>query len=278
MSAALSVLIPAHNEANYIGPCLSALFASDPLPDGDEVEVLVLANACSDETASIARGVPVPKGWHCEVIEIPEGGKLNALNHGDARAKGNVLVYLDADVEVAPDLIRQIRKTLDRSAPIYASGTPLIAPSPSLISRLYGRFWVRLPFFRSGVPGFGLFAMNRAGRERWQSWPDIIADDMFARLSFAPTERIRLAGKYSWPLVEGFRNLVRVRRRQNEGVAELAQRFPHLLQNEDKSELTITELLRLMRQDCLGFAVYALLSLAVKSPLFPSSQRWTRGR
>ncbi len=274
----ISVLIPAHNEAGYIQACLAALFASDPLPEGQCGEVLVLANGCTDNTVEIAQAQPVPLGWVLRVLELPEGGKLKALNTGDAAAQGAVRIYLDADVLVEPALVGQIAKALDCDEARYASGSPLVAPARNALTRAYGRFWVQLPFVRQGVPGFGLFAMNRAGRARWQLWPDIIADDLFARLSFAPQERIKLPAGYSWPMVEGFRNLTRVRRRQNAGVTELAIRYPDLMENEDKPSLTPAQLLRLMARDPLGFAAYTLVSLAVKSPLFPSQQRWTRGR
>ncbi|MEP2718647.1 glycosyltransferase [Pseudophaeobacter sp.] len=274
----VSVLIPAHNEADYIETCLAALFASDPLPAGIQGEVLVLTNGCTDDTARIAAAMPVPPGWHCSVLDLPEGNKLKALNAGDAVARGAVLIYLDADVLVAPDLIDQITSALSCSEPRYASGTPHLAPAQSALTRAYGRFWMQLPFVQNGTPGFGLFAMNRTGRARWQKWPDIIADDMFARLSFAPTERVKLPASYSWPMVEGFRNLTRVRRRQNAGVTELAKSYPELLVNEDKTPLGPKHLLRLLIQDPVGFASYALVSLAVKSSLFRSAQRWTRGR
>ena len=278
MTALVSVLIPAHNEAGYIETCLEALFASDPLPDGAAAEVLVLANGCSDDTAQIARGLSAPEGWTCRVLELPEGGKLGALNAGDAAAKGNVLVYLDADVIVSPPLLGQLTSALAEEVPLYASGSPRISPARSLLTRAYGRFWAQLPFVTEGVPGFGLFAMNRAGRNRWQNWPDIISDDTFARLSFAAPERIRLPGTYQWPMVEGFANLVRVRRRQNKGVEEIAAQFPQLLANDDKRSLGSRGLLQLLRRDPLGFAAYGLVSLAVKTPLFKSKSRWARGR
>ncbi|MGR3761990.1 glycosyltransferase family 2 protein [Roseobacteraceae bacterium NS-SX3] len=274
----VSVLIPAHNEAAYISGCLGAVFASAPLPGGAEREVLVLANGCSDDTAARARAVPVPDGWTLRVIELPEGGKLKALNAGDAAARGEVLIYLDADVAVEPGLIAQIAAALDTAAPRYASGTPEVAPARSGITRAYRRLWVRLPFVTEGVPGFGVFAVTRAGRQRWGAWPDIIADDTFARLQFSPDERVQVPARYRWPLVEGFRNLVRVRRRQNAGVAEIAEKFPELLPNDDKRRVGGRRLLRLMAADPAGFFAYALVALAVKSALFASSSAWTRGR
>lgn len=278
MTAYVSVLIPAHNEADYIAPCLEALFASDPLPDGTPIEVLVLANGCTDGTARIARNVPVPEGWSCSVMELPDSGKLGALNAGDTAAKGYVLIYLDADVIVSPPLLGQLTSALASERPLYASGTPKISSARTGVTRAYGRFWARLPFVMRGVPGFGVFAMNRTGRRRWQSWPDIISDDTFARLSFAPSERIRVPACYYWPMVEGFANLVRVRRRQDRGVSEIAARFAHLLDNDDKYTPGLAELLRLLLCDPIGFATYALVGLAVKTPIFADKKRWTRGR
>jgi glycosyltransferase involved in cell wall biosynthesis len=286
VSVLVSVLIPAHNEAAYIGSCLDAVFTSDPLPGDAEGEVLVLANGCSDETAAQARAVQPPEGWKLKVLEQAEGSKLGALNVGDAAARGDVLVYLDADVTVSPQLIPQLTAALtagpstaaNRCVPRYASGSPQVPRAQSAITRAYARIWTQLPFFTNGVPGFGIFAMSRAGRQRWEDWPDIIADDIFARLNFAPTERIRVPATYNWPMVEGLRNLVRVRRRQNAGVAEIGQRHPNLAKNEDKPRPAKADLLRLMATDPAGFVVYALVAAAVKTPLFASSKRWTRGR
>lgn len=280
LAPTLSVIIPAHNEAGYIGPCLSALFESAPLPDQATSEVIVMANGCSDATVAEAQSVPVPHRWDCHVIDRAEGGKIGALQDGETRARGRVLVYLDADVIVSPQLLPLICATLDCNEPRYASGEPQLMRARSTVSRLYARFWATLPFVQKGVPGFGLFAMNKAGRARWGDWPDVIADDIFARLSFAPQERQRLAASYQWPLVEGFRNLVRVRRRQNSGVDEIASRFPQLLANEDVRRPSLSHIAGRALRDPAGFLTYAAVSVAVKSPLYRDSRatRWTRGR
>ncbi|KAE9630576.1 glycosyltransferase family 2 protein [Parasedimentitalea maritima] len=278
MTQLVSVLIPAHNEAGYIAACLDALFASDPLPNGMSGEVLVLANGCTDNTAEIARSISPAAGWIMQVLEIAEGGKLNALNTGDATAKGDVLIYLDADVVVEPALIQQIATALAGDGPLYGSGRPVVAPARTPLTRAYGRFWQKLPFVSQGVPGFGLFAMNRAGRLRWGNWPDIISDDTFARLSFSPSERISLPARYHWPMVEGLENLVRVRRRQNIGVCEIEETFPQLLKNDEKMPVGVAGLLKLAGCDPLGFGAYALVSLLVKTPMYSSRSRWARGR
>lgn len=274
----LSVILPASNEQDWIGPCLDALLASDPV--GMTAEVIVVANGCRDGTVAAAQaraGAADAAGWRLEVVALAKPGKLNALNIGDARAGGALRVYLDADVLVSPPLIGQIARALAAApGPAYASGTPEIAVARSPVTRAYARFWMRLPFAGSAAPGFGLFGVNAAGRARWGAFPDIISDDTFVRLHFAPSERIGLPATYSWPMVEGFRRLVRVRRRQDEGVAQIAAQWPMLLGNEGKARLAPGSVLRLALADPAGFAVYAAVSLAVK--LGPRSRGWVRGR
>ncbi len=276
-----SVIIPAHNEASLIGQCLESLLTSDPLPEGWQVAILVVANGCTDDTAVKAReytAQTAARGWSLTIFDEVRGGKLNALNIADAAAHGTNRAYLDADVTLDPSFLGQLVKTLDSDTPRYASGHPALSPARSRITHAYGRFWKFLPFVTSGVPGFGIFAMNATGRARWGRWPDIISDDTFARLSFTTGERMRVDSFYHWPMVEGFTNLVRVRRRQDDGVKEIAARFPHLLENDDKPKLTLPDLLSRLVRDPLGFTTYAAVSLAVKTALFQTDKPWVRGR
>lgn len=277
---AVTVILPAHNEADYLPACLAALWASDMA--GVAPRLIVVANGCTDDTAAIARAAAQQAeaaGWALEVIETETGGKLHALGLGDAACGTGVRVYLDADVIVSPGLIGALARRLAQSeAPLYASGTPQILPAKNAFSRAYGRFWQRLPFVAEGVPGFGLFAMNAAGRARWGDWPDIIADDAFARAHFAPDERVLIALPYGWPLVEGFGALVRVRRRQNAGVRELEALFAQLMQAEGSGRSGCFGILRRALRDPLGFAAYAGVQLAVRTPLYADSARWARGR
>lgn len=272
---ALSVIIPASNEQDYIGACLTALFASGNVG----AQAIVVANGCRDQTAAMARGMAgqaAAAGWGLTVIDLADGGKPNALNHGDAAAKGSMRVYLDADVRVSPTLMRQLIAALQTNTPTYATGTARIPRAKSAVTRAYARFWLRLPFARSNAPGYGLFAVNAAGRTVWGEFPGIISDDTFVRLQFTPNQRIQTAAPYDWPMIEGFAALTRVRRRQNAGVAEIARLYPGLLAQEGKVMLSKGQLATLALRDPLGFATYAAVSLAVR--LGRNTGSWTRGR
>lgn len=276
----MEIVIPASNEAGWIGGCLDALLASEAGPA--PVRILVAANGCRDDTAAIARtrtGAAAARGWTLEVLEIEKGGKINALNRADA-ALGPVAgarAYLDADVTVEPALLGELARLLDLGEPAYASGRLHVARAETAVTRAYARIWTRLPFMTEGVPGAGLFAVNAAGRARWAAFPEIISDDTYVRLLFTPEERFSAEAGYLWPMAEGFQRLVRVRRRQDAGVDEIRAQFPALMANEGKAALTPATLARLALSDPPGFAVYAAVAVAVRATR-RRAQDWSRGR
>jgi glycosyltransferase involved in cell wall biosynthesis len=273
----LSIIIPAHNEEAWIAGCLEPLLA-EPAPAGGG-EVVVAANGCTDATVSLAQGFAAKAragGWRFVVLDLPGLGKPAALNAGDAAATGDKRLYLDADVRVGPGVIGRIAAALDGAGARYVSARPQIARAASAVTRAYARFWQELPFAQSAAPGFGLFAVNAAGRARWGDYPKLISDDTFVRLLFRPEERIEVLGSYEWPMVEGFSALVRVRRRQDAGVAEIARLHPELIDNEGKPALSKGALLKMLLRDPAGFATYAAVSLAVRAKR--QSGEWSRGR
>jgi glycosyltransferase involved in cell wall biosynthesis len=270
----LTVIVPASNEAGHIGTCLEALLGSTI---GQPWQLVVAANGCKDNTAAIARSYQAAaRAAKVEllVLEIEHGNKLNAINVAEVHAAGDALVYVDADVVVQPQLLGQLAVALERPWPIYATGKLQIAAARTWATRTYARFWSRLPFVVDGAPGCGVFAVNRLGRKRWGAFPPIISDDTFVRLHFAASERISVAAGFSWPMVEGLSNLVRVRRRQDRGVEEIARDYPGLMANEGKSR---AKLLPLVAVDPVGFGFYCLVALLTKLPA-NSADRWVRGR
>jgi glycosyltransferase involved in cell wall biosynthesis len=277
-SPGLSIILPASNEAALIGACLEAVLASR-WTRAEPVEVIVVANGCKDDTAARAHSFSdrfTARGWGFCVLDLVEGGKLFALNAGDAKAQGATRLYLDADVTVSPDLLSQIADTLETDAPRYASGAVRIV-ARGWVSRAYARIWRQVPFMAHGVPGCGVFAVNAPGRARWGTFPQIISDDTFVRLSFAPLERHGVPAPYDWPIAEGFGALVRVRRRQDAGVEEIERLYPDLLYNDDKPAFPLSQKLGMALRDPLGFMVYSAVALAVKLTKSRASG-WSRGR
>lgn len=273
-----TLIIPASNESAHIGPCLDALLAQTQ--DAGRMVVIVSANACHDDTVAQAQGRSaafIARGSRLIVIDSDIPGKPAALNRADALAPAGPRAYLDADVTCAPGLIAALRRALATPEPRFATGRLTLTPARSAITRRYGRLWTALPFHVPGTaPGAGLFAVNRPGRARWQAFPDLISDDSFVRLHFAPSERIEVAEPYLWPLPEGFANLVRVRRRQDAGLSDLRRHHPQLFSKGQQTAAPPGLILRLLLRQPIDLATYLAIRLAAR--LRPADGGFTRGR
>lgn len=257
----MSIIIPAHNEASVIGSCLSSILSQT---FAKPLEVLVGANACSDETVELLNSYEerfAQRGFDLVVLDIAEGGKTNAMNHCDRAASGHMRCYLDADIVCSPGLFQSIYEALNRSEPAFASGTMVIPKTKSWVSNAYAAFWKELPFLKRDVPGAGLYCVNEAGRTRWQEFPDTFSDDTFVRLQFMPSERFRVKDEYEWPITAGFRELKKVRRRQDLNTIDIHGRYPNLVSNEGQNKIEFLKLFNLSVKNPQGFFVYSAVKM-----------------
>ncbi len=106
----LTVLIATHNRAPMLARALAALRCAKQ-PPGVEVHVLVVANACSDETTTmverIARESWDPRmGLMC--IDEPVAGKSRAINRAIPLLEPGLVAMIDDDQRVAADFLEQI--------------------------------------------------------------------------------------------------------------------------------------------------------------------------
>ncbi|WP_432534226.1 glycosyltransferase [Kineococcus arenarius] len=178
-----SVVVPAHDEGTVIDRCLRAL------RPGDDLEVVVVANACTDDTAQRARAHGV------RVVETAVPGKANALDLGDEACTAFPRAYLDADVTVDGDDLRRVLDVL-REGPALAAA-PRLRVDVSRSSwpvRAYYRVWTALPYVTDDLVGSGLYALSREGRARFGRFPAATGDDTFVRALFAPGERVSVPG------------------------------------------------------------------------------------
>jgi glycosyltransferase involved in cell wall biosynthesis len=169
-----SVVIPAWNEERVIGRTLERLLADVHRPD--EIEVIVVCNGCTDDTAAVATRV----GGPVQVVETPIGSKPHALNLGDAAATVFPRLYLDADIELTTEAARCLVAALEAGEGVAVSPRlELDLRRSGPVVRSYSRIWSRLPSIEQGLAGRGVYALSAEGRARFGSFPEVLGDDLF---------------------------------------------------------------------------------------------------
>jgi hypothetical protein len=199
-----SVVIPAHDEQERIGRTLDVLTAG---ARPGELDIIVVCNGCTDATAEVARQHGAGR-----VVELATPSKAAALREGDRLACCFPRIYLDADVELTTAAARAMAGALD-AGPAAVGGVraELDLSGSTRPARWFVEFNRRLPVFRDGIIGAGVYALNSGGRARFGTWPDVVADDQLMLRLFAPEERRVLDGHRS--RVRGPRDLREVVRR-----------------------------------------------------------------
>jgi GT2 family glycosyltransferase len=98
-SLKVSIVIPVHNGGEKFRRCLETVSALQPPP----LELIVVSDGDTNGSADMAAQ------FDAQVIRLAErGGPARARNEGAWRARGEILLFIDADVAVPPDLIHRV--------------------------------------------------------------------------------------------------------------------------------------------------------------------------
>ncbi len=260
----ISVIIPAHNEAQVIKACLSGLV--DGAETG-ELEIVVVCNGCTDDTAQIARSF----GRRVTVIETDEGSKPLALNLGDERARAFPRFYIDADIEMRLSDLHVLASYLEKHEVLAVAPLPLFnTRGCSWPVKAYYYIHERLPAYGEGIGGSGVYGMSEEGRKRFKTFPRIIADDGYVRLQFASRERLTVREVRSVVHApKTVRELIAIKTRSYLGNVELKQQYPHLWPNVGVSNKGV--LARLFLKPWLWPDLLAYITIKLAT-------RWRAGR
>lgn len=107
----LSVIIPTYNGGQHLDACLTALRQSQQVPH----EIIVVDNGSQDDSRQIAQRHDVV------VVDCPgPSGPGAARNYGATFAQGKILLFVDADVMVSPDVLVRVLETFQKDPELAA--------------------------------------------------------------------------------------------------------------------------------------------------------------
>lgn len=132
----VSVLVPARNEALNIERCVRSLMRQEYAP----FEILVLDDDSTDATPELLRRLVVESGGKVRIVQgeaLPDGwhGKSWACSQLGHQAKGELLLFTDADTTHKPDALRRTVGAMQ------ASGADMLSLMPH---QELGSFWEKL--------------------------------------------------------------------------------------------------------------------------------------
>ncbi len=104
-----SFIVPAHNEDRLLPCTLESIQAAACVLD-EPYEIIVADDASTDATGEVAKqhGARVVRVDHRQIAKV--------RNSGAAEAKGDVLIFVDADTTISPALLRGVQENLRAGA------------------------------------------------------------------------------------------------------------------------------------------------------------------
>ena len=155
----VSVCIFARNEARHLPRCIAALNAG---LDALTLEIHILVNGCSDDTAQVAATLAAadPK---ITVHELPVGDKAHAWNEYVHRLAGDAAthVFLDGDIRPGPGAIPALARAL-HNTPLAYGAAALPASGRSR------RYWAAQLLENNYLSG-NLYALSQAALARFRA-------------------------------------------------------------------------------------------------------------
>src|ERR671910_1175522 len=132
-----SIVIPTHQRRDTVLRTVAALTNQTR----DDFEVIVVVDGSTDGTADALRALSVP--FALTVLEQDNRGAGAARNAGAGAATGEILVFLDDDMEAHPSLLVEHDRSLREGADLVLGDLPLHPTSPQNVLSAGVGSWAR---------------------------------------------------------------------------------------------------------------------------------------
>lgn len=163
---AVSIVIPAYREAENLPVIIPRL--SEALSGANlAAEIIVVDDYSGDGTAEVCRDLAQQYPVRLETRQT-ERGLSSAVLHGLRRARGDVLIVMDADLSHPPEKVPELVEALDDADVDFVIGSRYVRGAGTdedwgLARWLNSKVatWMARPFTRAADPMAGFFALRR---------------------------------------------------------------------------------------------------------------------
>ncbi len=160
MKPSVSIIVPGYNESDKVPLLIAALEKQIVKP----LEVIYVDDCSTDNTVELVKD-------HFITIVLPHNsGPAVARNAGMKVAKGDILAFLDADVQPGPDWVQQVQKHLTQEG-VYAIVGGVYIPKTT---------WLGDSIAALGLPGGGHLGSDKMWRIDQQGFTNHISGSNFA--------------------------------------------------------------------------------------------------
>jgi hypothetical protein len=130
--ALVSIVIPARNEEGHVNEIIER---TPEIPGGSEL-IFVEGNSSDDTFSAIERAITAHPERDIRLFQQTGRGKGDAVRLGFSKARGEVLVILDADMTVAPEDLPRFVEALQKGVGEFINGVRLVYPMQKRAMRL----------------------------------------------------------------------------------------------------------------------------------------------
>jgi dolichyl-phosphate beta-glucosyltransferase len=130
----MTLVLPAYNEEARLGSALDELFgylhrrgehAREGRPGAEglptRIQVLVVDDGSNDGTAALVRVRAEAAAGELELLSVPHAGKGAAVRAGMLAARGDLVIFADADMATPPDELAPLVQALATADAVYGS-------------------------------------------------------------------------------------------------------------------------------------------------------------
>lgn len=146
----VSVIIPVYNEEKYIGKCLESLKKQS----FQDFEIIIIDDGSQDKTREI-----IEKYKKIKLITGEHKGTAISRNLGAKKARGDILIFIDADMTFDKDYLRNLIKPILENKEII--GTTHDYEVADNIDNIWSRCWGKIRVSKEGAKDVKIFRAIR---------------------------------------------------------------------------------------------------------------------